>query len=165
MAKQLSSPDFLKFLLRFPNSILIIEDAENILCDRADSSVVDQAVANLLNISDGLLGDGLHVQIIATFNCDVSRVDTALLRKGRLIARHEFGKLDVDSARRLTMKLGVIDQEIVEPETLAEIYHRNDEAATNMINNSEQDGEENDKTLTICSKCAYLCEQEQGEEE
>ena len=163
MAKQLSSPEFLNFLLRFPNSVLVIEDAETILCDRADSLVIDQTIANLLNISDGLLGDGIHIQIVATFNCDISRVDTALLRKGRLIARHEFGKLDVDSARHLMMKLGVTNQGIDEPKSLADIYHWRDEDEINKINQDREDEEENSKTLTICKKCANLyCS---GEEE
>ena len=37
----------------------------------------------------------MHQQIIATFNCDLTTIDPALLRKGRLIANYEFNKLDV----------------------------------------------------------------------
>ena len=43
-------------------------------------------MSDLLNISDGLLADFLHVQVICTFNHPLSMVDSALLRKGRLIA-------------------------------------------------------------------------------
>ncbi len=50
MAKEISSPDFLPFLMQYPNSILIIEDAENIVKDRNESLVPSQAVANLLNL-------------------------------------------------------------------------------------------------------------------
>jgi hypothetical protein len=50
MAKEISAPEFLPFLMRYPNSILIIEDAENIIKDRSESTTPSQAVANLLNL-------------------------------------------------------------------------------------------------------------------
>lgn len=50
MAKEISAPEFLAFLIQYPNSILIIEDAENIIKDRNESSTPSQAVANLLNL-------------------------------------------------------------------------------------------------------------------
>jgi hypothetical protein len=102
-------------------SILIIEDAENVIRDRLDSGQKNQAVANLLNLSDGLLGDSLRQPIIATFNCEISKIDSALLRNGRLIVNHEFKKLPVDNAQKLSDRLG-LKKEIVEPMTLADIY-------------------------------------------
>ena len=50
MAKEISSPQFLPFLMEYPDSILIIEDAENIIKDRNETLVPSQAVANLLNL-------------------------------------------------------------------------------------------------------------------
>lgn len=50
MAKEISSPAFLPFLMEYPESILIIEDAENIIKDRNETLVPSQAVANLLNL-------------------------------------------------------------------------------------------------------------------
>ncbi|CAF1217871.1 unnamed protein product [Adineta ricciae] len=98
MAKEISSPEFLPFFMEYENAILISEDAENIIRDRSGTTVSSpQAVANLLNLSDGLLGDAMHQQIIATFNCDLTIVDRALLRKGRLIANYEFNRLDIES--------------------------------------------------------------------
>lgn len=126
MAKEISSPDFLPFLMQNQNSVLIIEDAENIVKDRNDASTSSQAVANLLNLSDGLLGDAMHQQIIATFNCDLKTIDPALLRKGRLIANYEFNKLDLESSKILSDKLGMGTEQITEPMTLAEIYNQND---------------------------------------
>ena len=126
MAKDISKPDFLTFLLQHPNSILIIEDAENIIRDRNEIKLnTTQAVANILNLSDGLLGDAMHIQIIATFNCDLTIIDKALLRKGRLIANYEFGKLNVNKAKILSEKLGFGMEHISAPMTLAEIYNQN----------------------------------------
>ena len=110
-----------------PDSILIIEDAENIIQDRTDVlKSTNQAVSNLLNMSDGLLGDAVHQQIICTFNCDLRNIDSALLRDGRLVLEHKFDKLNPANARRLCEKLGVDlkDEEIRAPMSLAEIYAR-----------------------------------------
>ncbi|UJR20922.1 hypothetical protein I4U23_024031 [Adineta vaga] len=126
MAKDLTKPALLTFLLQHPNAILIIEDAENIIRDRTEQiSNMTQAVANLLNLSDGLLGDAIHMQIIATFNCDLRVIDKALLRKGRMIANYSFGKLDVDNAKILSEKLGFGVNNITTSMTLAEIYNQN----------------------------------------
>jgi len=78
----------------------------------------------LFDRSDGLLGDAMHQQIIATFNCDLTIIDPALLRKGRLIANYEFNKLDLESSKILSDKLGYGTEGITEPMTLAEIYNQ-----------------------------------------
>lgn len=122
VAGNLMNPDFIELLIDNPNTVLIIEDAENIIMDRRHNS--SSSVSNLLNISDGLLADFLNVQLICTFNNSVTMVDGALMRKGRLIAKHEFGKLGVEKARRLSAHLGfttVIDK----PMTIAEITNPN----------------------------------------
>lgn len=127
MAYALSSPDFLPFLMKHTNAVLIIEDAENIIKDRQYQD--NQAVANLLNLSDGLLGDCLNLQIIATFNSDIAKIDSALLRKGRLIAEWKFDKLELAQAQKLSQQLG-FESEISEAMTLAEIYGLNEQAIT-----------------------------------
>ena len=118
VAANLMNPEFMDLLLDNPNSVLVIEDAENIIMERRYSS--HSSVSNLLNISDGLLSDCLNVQIICTFNSAIEMVDTALLRKGRLIARYEFGKLEPQKATALSKHLGV-EKEYHLPASLAEI--------------------------------------------
>lgn len=111
--------------MRNPNSILIIEDAENIIRDRThDQFLPNQAVANLLNLSDGLLGDAMHQQIICTFNCDVQGVDPALMRDGRLVIEYKFDKLSPHDARRICKQLQIPENgdDIQHPITLADIY-------------------------------------------
>ncbi len=118
VAGNLMTPGFMDLLLDNPNSILVIEDAENIIMDRRYSS--QSSVSNLLNISDGFLSDFLNVQIICTFNSELHLVDNALLRKGRLIAKYEFGKLETAKAQKLSQHLSK-SIEINKPMTLAEI--------------------------------------------
>ena len=118
VAGNLMDPEFIDLLIDNPNAIVVIEDAENVIMDRKYSN--NGGVSNLLNISDGLLSDCLNVQIICTFNSDLNTVDSALMRKGRLIAKYEFGKLDAAKAQRLSDHLG-FDTIIDKPMTIAEI--------------------------------------------
>lgn len=118
IAGSLVDPEFIDLLIDNPNSVVIIEDAENIIMDRRSNS--NSSVSNLLNISDGLLADFLNVQLICTFNNSLTLVDSALMRKGRLIAKYEFGKLSVRKAQRLSDRLGFRSL-ITKPMTIAEI--------------------------------------------
>jgi hypothetical protein len=118
VAGSLTSPDFIQLLMDNPNTVLVIEDAENVIMDRRQQA--GSSVANLLNISDGLLADCLNIQLICTFNSSLSLVDSALMRKGRLIAKYEFGKLNIAKAQRLSQHLG-FDTQIDKPMTIAEI--------------------------------------------
>jgi hypothetical protein len=118
VAGNLMDPEFIDLLIDNPNTVVIIEDAENIILDRRVSS--SSSVSNLLNISDGLLADFLNVQMICTFNSPVAMVDSALMRKGRLIAKYEFGKLGVQKANRLSKHFG-FTKPILQPMTVAEI--------------------------------------------
>jgi hypothetical protein len=118
VAVSLVDPHFIELLIDNPNAVLVIEDAENIIMDRKVDS--NSSVSNLLNLSDGLLSDCLNVQIICTFNNALSMVDSALMRKGRLIAKYEFGKLGIGKAQALSDHLG-FDKVINRPMTLAEI--------------------------------------------
>lgn len=104
LAESLTDPTLLSMIVAYPNSILVIEDAENIVIDRENSRF--SAVSALLNLSDGLLSDCLNIQIICSFNTDVSRIDKALMRKGRLIAKYEFQELEADKATLLSARIG-----------------------------------------------------------
>lgn len=123
VAADITSPDFIDLLVSNPNSVLIIEDAENVIMDRKISG--NASVSNLLNISDGLLADFLNVQLICTFNNSLTLVDSALMRKGRLIAKYEFGKLSVEKSQRLSNHLGFTNS-ITKPMTIAEIANPNE---------------------------------------
>jgi hypothetical protein len=122
-AGNLLQPEFMELLIRNPNSVVVIEDAENVLMDRKYSS--SSSVSNLLNISDGLLADALNVQLVCTFNSPLNFIDGAILRKGRLIARYEFGKLNVAKSQRLSRSLG-FDTIIEKPMTIADIANQHE---------------------------------------
>lgn len=123
MAAAITNPGLISVLIDHPNSVLVIEDAENIVADRTTDS--RSPVSALLNIADGLLADCLSIQIICSFNTDISKIDSALLRKGRLIAKYEFQELETEKAQRLSTRLGFaacIDR----PMTLSAIYNQHE---------------------------------------
>ncbi|MBO0934952.1 AAA family ATPase [Fibrella sp. HMF5335] len=121
MTNYLTSPDLIPFLLEQRDSVLIIEDAERILQAR-EAGGDTNSVSNILNLTDGLLADCLHIQIIATFNANKSLLDKALLRKGRLMVDYAFGKLATPKANALMSSLGVNYHTDV-PMTLADIFN------------------------------------------
>ena len=104
MAEMLSEPSIIPFLMDHRNSILIIEDAERVIADR-EGNGSPAGVSNILNLTDGILGDCLNIQIVATFNMKREKIDSALLRKGRLIAEHKFENLSVDDTNKLLKHL------------------------------------------------------------
>ena len=104
LAARISDPDMIPFFMRYPNSILIIEDAENIITDRNNGG--GQEVSNLLNLTDGIMGDCLKFQVICTFNTSRNNIDKALTRKGRLINEIKFDSLCAEKSDKLLTKLG-----------------------------------------------------------
>jgi hypothetical protein len=123
MASAITHPDLISVLIDNPNSIFVIEDAENIVVDREKDG--SSPVSALLNISDGLLSDCLNIQIICSFNTDISKVDCALMRKGRLIAKYEFKELEIGKAEMLSDKLG-FKTRFNSPMTLTSIYNQDE---------------------------------------
>jgi hypothetical protein len=136
-APKIASPDFLPLLISNSNSILIIEDAENIIEDRGSSR--SAAISNLLNITDGLLSDCLNIQILCTFNTHITRIDKALMRKGRLIAIYEFRELMKEKAKELSQSLG--HESRVEKDTLlTDIYNQGEGYAPPVTNGRKKIG-------------------------
>jgi predicted DNA-binding protein YlxM (UPF0122 family) len=127
MASSLGSPQLIPLILENTNSILVIEDAENIVIDRNQNGI--SPVSTILNMSDGLVSDCLNIQIICSFNTDLFNVDKALLRKGRLIAKYEFGKLETSKANTLSRKLGY-DSHFTEPQVLTDVFNQEETSST-----------------------------------
>ncbi len=123
MASEITNPNLISTLIENPNSIFVIEDAENIVVDRDKDG--NSPVSAILNITDGLLSDCLNIQIICSFNTDISKIDSALMRKGRLIAKYEFKELEVNKAQQLSDKLG-FKTKITSPMTLTSIYNQDE---------------------------------------
>lgn len=120
MMFSISNPEFTSFIKNNKRCILILEDAESVMQER-DGSSNDQAVSNILNLTDGLLNDSLKIQIIATFNTMKDKIDQAFLRSGRLIEEHEFLALSAEQANKVAVSIGK-EPVFKDSATLAQIY-------------------------------------------
>ena len=125
LTEAITSPEFIPFLASNSNSVLVIEDAERVVSER-DNGGSAVGVSNILNMTDGIMGDIMKIQIICSFNMNRNKIDSALLRKGRLIAEHKFDALDVDHSNKLLSKLGS-KSTTDKPLTLAQIYNIDEE--------------------------------------
>jgi ATP-dependent 26S proteasome regulatory subunit len=128
IAAGMDSPDFTQFLVQHPNTIFVIEDAEELIMNQQGNR--NSGMSMLLNLSDGLLGEGLGIQFIATFNTNVENIDPALLRKGRLNNLYEFKALETEKAKALAAKVSKIELSISIPMTLAELYNSDSDEQT-----------------------------------
>jgi ATPase family associated with various cellular activities (AAA) len=120
IAGNLDAPNFINLLIENRNSVLVIEDAEDVLSSREKAH--NSAISILLNLTDGILGESLGIQTICTFNTKLQNIDEALMRKGRLMAMYEFRELATDKANVLLKDLGT-DHTTNIPMTLADIYN------------------------------------------
>ncbi|MEM7182688.1 MAG: AAA family ATPase [Spirochaetota bacterium] len=116
----LLDPDFISFLLTQKNSVLVIEDAEKVLTSR-ENDREESVVSTILQLTDGLFSDYLNIKIICTFNTNLSKIDNALLRKGRIIAKYEFTPLSIEKTNLLLHSIGESAQD--KEMTIASIYN------------------------------------------
>lgn len=78
--------------------LIVIEDADELI--RADAKErTGQALARLLNLSDGLLGQGLRILTLITTNEPIHQLHPALVRPGRCLAEIEFRAFTPAEAR------------------------------------------------------------------
>jgi hypothetical protein len=108
--------------------LLILEDCDELL--RADAKKnVGQALARLLNVTDGFLGQGLKLLVALTTNEPIGAIHPAVARPGRCLAEIHVGRLSRDEAA------GWLGPDVRAPSdgaTLAELYGQRDGAVTRV---------------------------------
>jgi hypothetical protein len=121
MIADLFSPKLVDKLYTFKNSVLVLEDAE--ICVFKRNGANNELVSGILNVTDGLLKDLLNISIMVTFNsAEIDELDTALLRKGRLLVMHKFGllsKIDSQTLATHLKKKKPVDARL----SLADVYN------------------------------------------
>ena len=112
-------------------TVIIIEDCEKLLIDRdsLQGNSTSIILSDILNYSDGIVGDLVQCKFIFTFNTNLSKIDKAILRKGRMKLNYEFKKLQGEDLQNVMDKLGktVTEKQLKEGMSLAEIYNSEDE--------------------------------------
>lgn len=99
-------------------ALLVIEDADRFLVSNARDKA-GAGLSRLLNLTDGIVGQGLNVIVLLTTNEPLGRLHPAVVRPGRCIAKVEFGRFDAAGARAW---LGFDPPTSPDGATLAELY-------------------------------------------
>ena len=99
-----SDPDYLFALMtrdahnRRPWRLLVVEDADKFL--RADARLRDNpALDRLLNLTDGILGQGQRLLVLLTTNSQLTSLHPAIVRPGRCLAVTEFRLFSIAGAK------------------------------------------------------------------
>jgi hypothetical protein len=100
--------------------LVVLEDAGELM-DVAARTEVGQGLSRLLNLTDGLLGQGVRTILLVTTNEPIARLHPAVRRPGRCWASIDFGPFDAAEATAWLALQGV-DRETTRPLTLAELY-------------------------------------------
>jgi hypothetical protein len=98
--------------------LMVLEDCDELIRGEAKEAS-GQSLARLLNLTDGLLGQGREIMVAITTNERLDRLHPAVVRPGRCLAQIEVGAL---SALESSDWLG--GDAVREPMTLAELYAR-----------------------------------------
>ncbi|MFB9393963.1 DUF5925 domain-containing protein [Streptomyces coeruleoprunus] len=103
--------------------LLLLEDCDELIRGEARHTA-GQALSRLLNLTDGLLGQGRNVLVGVTTNEDLERLHPAVVRPGRCLARIEVGPLTRGEALAWLDREAPGREEAVgrDGATLAELY-------------------------------------------
>jgi hypothetical protein len=108
-----------------PWRLLLLEDCDELIRGEAKRST-GQALSRLLNLTDGLLGQGCRTLVGITTNEDLTRLHPAVTRPGRCLAQIEVGPL---SPAEAAAWLGTSEGIGPDGATVAELYAlRSDQA-------------------------------------
>lgn len=123
----ISGPEVIGTILEYEEDkqqpiTLIFEDADASLVKREKGD--PNKLSEILNISDGLLGELVNLRIIATTNREMLDIDRAALRPGRLCASVQFDALSPEQSAAVYKKLTDKEIKFTKKQTLAEIYSK-----------------------------------------
>ncbi len=106
--------------------LLILEDAGELIAADA-RAITGQALPRLLNVTDGLLGQGTRTMLLITTNEPVGRLHPATRRAGRCLADIEFTSLSCGEANAWLAAHGR-ERRVDRPTPLAELFAETSES-------------------------------------
>lgn len=86
--------------------VLIVEDGLQILLEESRRSQAG-AMGRLLNLTEGLLGQGLRILVLVTSNEQIGKIDPAYLRAGRCLQSLEFPAFSMARAEEWCVLNGI----------------------------------------------------------
>lgn len=133
MLNQITGPDFMGFLTQLKDKdiydrvLIVVEDGERCLVSRNDAGGSDGFITTMLNLSDGIIGDGFDISLLITTNQVSNNFDDAIKRSGRCNKSIEIPKLSKEQANKLLKELtpeGESREEFTDDAVLADVYAR-----------------------------------------
>ncbi len=130
MISNIGQPEFLSFLSSFCDNmlgckfVLILEDSEDILSIRDGENYNSNSISNILNLTDGILKDVYNTIIISTTSLSVDKIDSALLRSGRIISHKEFSYLDKHQYEHFKDKFKLEEDFEENKYTISNVYNK-----------------------------------------
>lgn len=106
------------------SKLMVLEDAGELMTMEARTTT-GQGLSRLLNLTDGLMGQGLNVMVLITTNEPLSSMHPAVVRPGRCLSEMEFGSLPADQANRWLREHGC-PATVSHATPLAQLYARNE---------------------------------------
>jgi hypothetical protein len=100
--------------------VLVLEDSGEMIGIDAKNRL-GQGLSRLLNVSDGILGQGTKIMILITTNEDLGKLNPAIMRPGRCFSEVEFRRFDADEANQWLGGSGY-DRRIEGQHTLSELF-------------------------------------------
>ena len=102
--------------------VLLCEDADVLLVKRKMDNM--SAIAALLNLCDGMIGEALDIRIVATTNAKDIEIDPAIRRPGRMIGYMKTKPLTAEHALAVFLRLVPTGPTCLQMKsmTLAEVY-------------------------------------------
>lgn len=81
-------------------------------------------ISDILNYTSGVISDITCTKFIFTFNTDLTKIDKALLRRGRLKVKYEFMPLKDENLEKIAAKTGytLTDENKKDGVSLADLY-------------------------------------------
>lgn len=99
--------------------LIILEDAAELFSSGCRNT---QGFARFLNLTDGIVGQGLRCVFLLTANEEIGRIDEALTRPGRCLQAVEFKPFDLADARAWLERNGADPRHAAGSPTLAELF-------------------------------------------
>ncbi len=102
-------------------NVLILEDAGSYI-ELNEKGVQETSLTKLLNLTDGLLGQGLNLLMIISTNKEYNKLNPAIYRAGRCIDNIEFVEFNSHEANKWFESHGRSDLITKTPMLLADMY-------------------------------------------
>jgi hypothetical protein len=127
--------------------VLILEDTGELLSANAKEKY-GQGLSRLLNVVDGMIGQGLRVLVLVTTNDELGELNPAVRRPGRCASQIVFDEFSPEEASAW------LGEQVEEALTVAEMYARRSEGAEALPERDHPDDPEPEDARDLMASAA-----------